>query len=232
MKNFFIGCLFCLSLVSCERTTVDYFPLDEGRYWRYKMHYQIMNGPMDSFFAVENLEPTRDDEGLLYEQVSMDGKSYFYRKKDDGILLEKQSRHLDFEDEFHATNRYHFRYPLEVGQQWKSDTYSRVLIKVGPPQKTEFRIVSRIPVKVTIESLSDSVRVEAGKFKNCMRVRTKGSRMVNAGNYVGRTVVSIDETAWYAPNLGLIKLVRKERTTAKALDYGEIILELEKFKTN
>jgi len=225
------GLFLCMILLSaCGREDLEYFPLEEGIYWRYRMHYEIMNGPMDTFFAIENKPEIRDDTGVLYEQVSMDGKSYFYRIDDQGLILTQRSRHGDFEDEYRDINRYLLRFPLQAGNEWQSDTWSRVLIKVGPPQKTEFRIVARVPVTVNIESMTDTIRVPAGVFRNCMRIRSTGSQFHDAGNYVGNTVVGIDETNWYAPGVGLVKSVRKETTTAKALDYGEIILELETYR--
>lgn len=219
-----------LVLSGCGQRDVEYFPLREGLYWRYDMHYEIMNGPMDTFFAVENKPAVQDDEGLVYEQVSMDGKSYFYRVDDQGVLLDRRSRHGDFEDEYRDISRYQLRFPLEAGTEWQTDTWSRVLIKVGPPQKTEFRIVTRVPVTATIESMTDTVRVPAGVFHNCMRINKTGKQFVDAGNYVGKTVVGINETSWYAPGVGMVKTVREETTTARSLDYGQIILELEEFR--
>ncbi len=219
-------------LISCGQKNADYFPLDEGLYWRYNMRYEIMNGPDKSFFVVENRSPQKNGSDWLYEQTTMAGKSYFYQKVNDGIKLVQQSRHGDFEDETTEQDRYLLKFPLEKGATWQSETFSRVLIRIGPPQKTEFRIVALVPVRVEVESTTDTVKVEAGTFENCVRIRQTGTKFHNAGNYVGKTVVGVDETAWYAPDVGLIKLVRKESTTARALDHGEIVLELEQFKQN
>jgi len=226
-----IQCI-CFLLLACDQGKNNYYPLQGGYYWRYQMHYQIMNGPDDTFYIIENMPPVKDDKGWIYEQLTMDGRSYYYRNDNAGLLLTRRSRHLDLTDDIREINRYLFQYPLEQGRQWQSETYSRVLIRIGPPQKTEFQIVAKVPVAVTIESMTDTVKVPAGVFKNCMRIKSKGKSFIDAGNYVGNTVVGIDETSWYAPGVGLIKSVRKETTTAKALDYGEIILELETFRKN
>ena len=230
MTRFLILFYVCILFVSCDQGDPDYFPLSAGHYWRYQMHYQIMNGPDDTFYIIENMPPALDDEGWVYEQLSMDGRSYYYRIDDEGILFTRLSRHMDLTDEVQDINRYLFQYPLEKGRQWQSESYTRVLIRIGPPQKTEFRIVTKVPVTVTIESMTDRIKVPAGVFDNCMRIKSAGKSFVDAGNYVGKTVVSINETNWYAPEVGLVKSVRKETTTAKALDYGEIILELEAFR--
>ncbi len=218
-------------LVACDGGLPDYYPLQEGYHWRYRMHYQIMNGPGDTYLVIENMAPVDDATGRFFPQRTMGGKSYHYRVNDEGILLDRNVKHGDFEDEYREIGRYLLRFPLEPGQHWRSNTWSRVLIKVGPPQKTEFRIVARVPLHVEIESMNDTIRVPAGTFRNCMRIRSTGKSFVNAGNYVGNTVVGIDETNWYAPGVGLVKSVRKETTTDRALDYGEIILELEDYRS-
>ena len=107
---------------------------------------------------------------------------------------------------------------------------SKALIKTGPPQKTEFHISAKVPVEVKIESLSDKVVVPAGTFTGCMRISFSGTAFIDAGNYVGKTVVRVSEINWYAPGVGLIKSVRKESTKHKALDKGEIVLVLEEFR--
>ena len=46
---------------------------------------------------------------------------------------------------------------------------------------------------------------------------------------MGHTIVSIDETNWYAPGVGLVKSIRKENTTDRVVPRGELRLELEEF---
>jgi hypothetical protein len=79
--------------------------------------------------------------------------------------------------------------------------------------------------------MTDMVKVPAGAFENCMRVVMSGNAFVDAGNYVGKTIVRVTETNWYAPGVGLVKSVREESTKHRALDKGGIILELESFRS-
>jgi hypothetical protein len=58
----------------------------------------------------------------------------------------------------------------------------------------------------------------------------QGSEFKDAGNYIGRTIVRVNETSWYAPGVGLVKSIREETTESQALDKGQLIIELELFE--
>lgn len=221
--------LVCI-LAGCDRQDPDYyFPLSDGKYWRYVMSYKTMDGTFKGVYAVENLKQTRKNGELLYVRKLLDGSLDYFRITADGILLVAREKTVDMKTDYTKEGHYIFRFPVAKGTQWKDTTVSRALIKTGPPQKTEFHIVAGVPVTASIDSMTDTVRVPAGIFKNCMRVNISGDAFTNAGNYVGLTVVKIKETNWYAPGVGLVKSVRKETTKSKALDKGEILLELESY---
>ena len=226
--SIFIICV-CI-FAGCNRHTHDqYFPLTEGKYWRYVMSYKTMDGTFKGIYAVENLEQARKNGELLYVRKLLDGSLNYFRTTTKGILLVAREKTVDFKTEYTEEGHYIFQFPLQVGTEWHDTTTSKALIKTGPPQKTEFHIIARIPVTARIDSMTDMVKVPAGTFENCMRVNISGDAFTNAGNYVGLTVVKINETNWYAPEIGLVKSIRHESTKSKALDQGEIILALESY---
>ena len=106
---------------------------------------------------------------------------------------------------------------------------TRIPKKTEPPQKTEFQIVAEVPVTSRVEATDDTINVPAGLFHGCVRIRMQGYAYKNAGNYIGVNIVSVNETSWYAPGIGLIKMVREETTESQALDKGKMTIELEKF---
>jgi len=222
----------CLGLTGgCDNTAKDsYFPLEEGRYWQYDMTYTTMDGTFKGIYAVENLAPQMIEGEKVFVRRLIDGANNYVRINDGGILLTGREKTIDMDSTYTQENHYIFRFPLIVGTTWEEVIPSKLLVKTGPPQKTEFHIVARVPVTATIESMTDSVQVPAGNFSNCMRVHFSGDAFTNAGNYVGLTVVTIEETNWYAPGTGLVKSERRERTRSKALDKGMMTLELRQIK--
>lgn len=208
----------------------EYFPLQEGAYWRYKMNYRTMDGRWDTFFAYENYPSYRNDEHTIFVRKTLDGREYHYTINDDGIMVQNYEITEGMQTRIESNQHYVFKFPLEVGQSWNDKSYSQVLIKTGPPQKTVFRINANIPVNVTVESMNESVTVPAGTFNNCIKINLKGSGFHDAGNYVGHTIVSIDEERWYAPGVGLVKSIRREKTTDLVVRDGQINLDLEEFR--
>lgn len=218
-------------LVSCGWSDVVYFPLNKGKYWRYTMTYQTMDGHFKGVYAVENLGQEKINGETVYVRQLLDGSYDYLQVNEKGIYLKSREKTIDFSTKHTEAGRYIFQFPLQIGNKWNEEIVTKALIKTGPPQKTEFHIVAKIPVEVTIESMTDTIKVPAGTFTNCMRITMKGSDFVNAGNYVGMTLVRLNETNWYAPDVGLVKSVREETTKHRALDKGEIIIELEKYRS-
>ncbi len=224
------GLVIIFIIHACDQSEGhDYFPLQEGAYWRYNMDYETMDGHWHTPFVVENFPAIIKDNKTIYVRRTLDGRNYHYEINDKGLLMSGHEITVDRKTKKHINKHYVFKFPLKVGQSWLDHSKSRVLIKTGPPQKTVFRIRANVPVKVEIESINDTIEVPAGRFKNCLRLHLTGSGFFDAGNYVGHTIVIIDETNWYAPGVGLVKSVRKESTTDKVVSHGQINLELEEF---
>ena len=219
----------CL-LTGCSRAPDNYYPLSGGKYWRYVMSYHTMDGNFKGIYAVETLGLKKEDGHEIHVRRLLDGSIDFLRIDDQGIRLVGREKNDSTNTRRVDLDHPVFQFPLEVGKEWQDTTISRALIKTGPPQKTEFHISAQVPVTARIESMTDAVSVPAGTFVECMRILLKGNEFTNAGNYVGLTIVNIEETDWYAPGVGLVKSIRKESTPSKALDRGEITLELESYR--
>ena len=99
-----------------------------------------------------------------------------------------------------------------------------------------------IPIKSTIESINEVVTVPAGTFKGCLKIKSIGSaEKVFGGELVWppkeNAKVERERYLWFAPNVGRIKLIFKEKKTRSGgatgitlSDYIEVIMQLETFK--
>ena len=58
-----------------------------------------------------------------------------------------------------------------------------------------------------------------------------GSAYKDAGNYVGLTLVNVEQTNWYSLGVGLVKMERIESTQSDALDKGTLLVELTEFES-
>jgi hypothetical protein len=72
--------------------------------------------------------------------------------------------------------------------------------------------------------------VPAGRFEKCLRLEGTGLLHVLADARVGASEVPVTHTEWYAPGVGLVKLVRSETLDTQAIVGGTITMELTAFE--
>ncbi len=227
-----LSLLFICLLASCSNDESSYFPLSKGYKWHYDVALITRDGLSNQKYILNNLGKGELEGKPVYLRRSLDGTILYYTVNDEGIVYLGNVNDWELEQAFHADEQVVMHYPVSLDSEWEQITYTRLLKKTGPPQKTEFRINAKVPLEVKVESLSEEVRVPAGQFKGCLKITMTGSTMKDAGNYVGLTLVNVKQTNWYAPGVGLIKMERIETTKSDALDKGSLLVELTEFETS
>jgi uncharacterized protein DUF3108 len=218
--------LFC---VSCSKNENSYFPLSKGYKWQYDVTLITRDGLSKQKYILNNLGEGQLEGKPVYLRQSLDDTILYYSVSDEGIYYLGNIDSQSIEHEFIEDIQLVIPKPLTVGTEWEQTTITKLLKKTGPPQKTVFEIFAKVPLEVKVESLTETVTVAAGNFQNCMKITMSGFEFKNAGNYIGLTMVSVEQTNWYAPGVGLIKMERIETTQRKALDKGSLSLELAEF---
>ena len=107
-------------------------------------------------------------------------------------------------------------------------------------ETSSFKPKISIPVKSTIESINEVVTVPAGTFKGCLKIKTIGfAEKVIGTEWLPEEKVRIDREwyKWFAPGIGLIKVIFKEKKTwIKGIasppvpEFREMTVQLEIFK--
>jgi len=104
-----------------------------------------------------------------------------------------------------------------------------------------------VPIKSTIESIDEVVTVPAGTFKECLKIKSVGlgeetfveedSDQLFPKDFLKEKIkVEVEYYNWFAPNVGLIKAIYKEKKTSSGAlditlsDFVELIMQLETFK--
>lgn len=88
----------------------------------------------------------------------------------------------------------------------------------------------RFNLAFDVISTTAEVRVPAGMFKNCIQLQGKGAISFYADPRIGYQEVIITQTEWYAPGVGLVKLVREEPLNLEIYKGGHIHFELTRFE--
>jgi hypothetical protein len=232
-KDFvFIWILLSIFETSCSlEQSSTYFPLEEGLKWRYQVTKTTRDGVRQQKYIYISLDDRIVEGQTVSVRKSVDGSLFYYRETEAGILYVGKEIQSGVARKFLRDEHYILRYPLQLRKQWQDTTTTKLLVKTGPPQKTVFRIDAKIPLKVLIDTLDETIVVPAGIFHHCIKISKQGSEFKDAGNYIGRTIIRVKETSWYAPGVGLVKSIREETTESQALDKGQLIIELDLFES-
>lgn len=204
--------IFAATLAACQRTPVDnpYLPLDKGRTWTYSLTSPGPGRPSSSGTMQVSSLGTVELGGKTVTkertQVGGETRDVYVAVDDRGVYHHAVKSSQQAEPIVAAAPAYVLDYPLRNGKTWK-----------GRIHPTLLELDVSIPFESTIESTNATVRVPAGEFTDCVKIKTIGSRELppaTNGGPVG--AVLFTETAWYAKNVGLVKSELEEKLNVAA----------------
>jgi len=228
----FILLFIFFSCSGCSEREQSFFPLSKGYKWRYDVLLETRDGVRKQKYILNNLGESELEGAPVYRRESLDGTILYYSISNEGIHYLGNINDKAISPVFNGDKQLVIPELHTVNRKWEQSTTTRLLKKTGPPQKTVFEIFANVDMEAKIESLDDIVTVPAGRFENCMKITMSGSSFKDAGNYIGLTLVNVEQTSWYAQGVGLIKMQRLETTKSDALDKGTLLIELADFEIN
>lgn len=167
----------------CDELSESYFPLKEGMRWEYNV---TSDQGETKKLLITNLAPREVSGAKVTPRKQELGGATFIElmKKDEtGIYRYAEQKGEKAPPSLITPMECHLRFPIAEGSSWKMAT------KLGN---------STVNVSLTIESLSDEVKVPAGTFKDCIKVKQVGE------NDAGTSVMGYE---WYAPKVGVVKSI-------------------------
>lgn len=230
--------LEALFLSSCERSsgTISYFPFKENMAWHYDAKFKAGRvSNHHKMIVTNNSFETMDGAKVLSRQFH-NGDTAYYDQSDEGVFrlaLKSQDGNITKDPEHHFL----LKYPLEIGNNWriKSKAFflERAVREINAGQASLSRDLTIMPLLMSykVESIDETVKVSAGKFKHCIRIKGMGST-TGSGAEIGAVKIDVEQTDWYAPDTGLVKSVRKETSNIKWAKSSSFTLELDKLYIN
>lgn len=208
-----------LAFAGCGGGVPDYFPLDPGQSWDYRISFKIKGEVREHRLLLGSL-PAKTVEGkVYYPRRRLDGNVEYHERTDDGVLRVDP-----------VSGRRERVLPTgpAPGGAWHGNTHIYFLEVTGVFTPTfEKRVQESIPFDYVIESAEDTVTVAAGTFERCLRVKSSGSMFAGGTlrDFMGIRFIKVEQTEWYAPGVGLVKRVRNEFTTPAEWS-NEYVMEL------
>jgi hypothetical protein len=187
MKNVrlvFLWITLTISTISfgCGNGQTDYFPLNEGWSWEYiqtDLKKDIQTKIIITTLATRELQGTKVIPRKI-EREDISHGSIVSSKKIIFVFLIKSSEHVEIFANQGLTD-------IEPKISEKPTILLKFPIKSGNTWKNDNQDAS-------IESINEEITVPAGTFKDCIKVK-----------FTHESALRIENIAWYAPGVGLIK---------------------------
>lgn len=218
----------------------NYYPLDEGRRWEYQILLKEGGGwyigPESEISGKQIITnfPQRELEGKKVTPQQVEDKVWGSSRISFWFYIEDQSGVYEFahqkpgQIEPKIAHDFIIKYPIKIGNSWQEIETSSFEPKIS------------IPVESTIESINEVVTVPAGTFKVCLKIKAIGFAEKVVGKWLTEEEkVRIDREwyKWFAPGVGLIKMIFKEKKTCTGgimsippPEFREITMQLKTFE--
>lgn len=188
-----------------------YYPLKPGLTWT----YSITSDKHETRKIIVTNLPARElnDLTLTPRKWDMGGTDKFYLIGTDsqGVYRYGEQESEKAEPILTKPKVYYIKEPVSRGTTWDINT------KLGGDELT---------INLTIESVNEDVKVPAGAYKDCVKIKHTG------GSKKDGAAVALEAYEWYAPDVGLVKSVvtikkqeKDQKAVAEHLNY-----QLETFK--
>lgn len=209
----------------------DYFPLNPGLRWDYAIHEHNKLGHQTRPLTLRNLGTATHDGQSFARRLSSDGNEYWIARRDDAVQRVGVRTAIDFAPRIDATPRTVLQLPPAMGQWWEVETRPYILERAWPfRERFHFDDSKRITLRMVVAALDEWVEVPAGKFEHCLRLEGTGLLNVLADARLGASAVLVTHTEWYAPRVGLVKLLRTEVLDTEQIVGGTVEMQLVAFE--
>lgn len=210
----------------------NFFPLDEGRTWTYRV---VKNLDEADETTVDTLSfaalGAQDVDGKpALRRHSDNGVDYWFRNDESGVYRVASKNPLEKELKTDNPPRYVLKRPHVVGAQWEANTVAYILQRKNEVPK-EIRYTHK-PVMMTyrIDALAQKIETPAGAFEGCIKVVGEAKIKLYVDALFSWRDMPLFSTEWYCPGVGLVRVERVEKSPSRTLRGGTLVLELTQWR--
>lgn len=203
-----------LSKIGSAEGGEGYYPLKQGMTWE----YTVSSGKSGTKkLIIKNLPPQEiDDKTVTPREWDWGGNlvTHFVAEDESGVYKIAEQRPGSKELIKITPPVYYIKYPISMESTWD------IVTKMGDRD---------MKITQTIYSVSDSVKVPAGTYKDCLKIKNDGTDISQDKDNSSLTVEAME---WYAPGTGCVKsmatFMKKEKNNLTSLE--TVIYQLESIK--
>ena len=233
MRALFFSAALLAMLGGCSKPAHDnpFFPLQEGRSWTYKIEiaYDDPDGHIDSStLTLTNMGSMLLNGTETWRRRSDTGNEYWLRADESGVRRIASRTPVDKSAVLDQAPRTVIPAKLTPDAKWSVPAMPHFLRRRNewPP---EFKYVDRyrnLTMDYSIEATDQKVSVAAGDYTGCVQFKGVSKIMLWVESDMSYKEMPIFSLEWYCPDVGLVKLERREPTTARLFQGGVMRMTL------
>jgi hypothetical protein len=230
--GFALLAVFLLNSCGIKTAEDDFFPLQSGRSWTYRVTKTIVDkGPPHHESLTLDTRGSESVNGVpAMRRHSDSGVDYWLRSDETGIYRVASKNALDSEPKTDDVPRYVLRKPLVVGSKWQALTVAYVMEHRNESRK-ELRYTHKpINMVYQIEALDQKVTTAAGNFEGCIKVKGEAQIKLFADDVFNFRDVPLFSYEWYCSKVGLVRMERVEASPSKFVLGGSTLLDLTEWR--
>lgn len=211
----------------------NYFPLQTGLQWTYQVKKELAEYSSEYQLTIQNIATDQFDDKAVTIRRTSQGTDYYITADETGTYRIAKRHIVEESPVKDLTARMVLPYPgpVELEYSWNSISAPYALHNISPYEDTGMNRKISIPMTYVLTAMDETVTVPAGQFNHCLRVEGRGQLSMYADAKAGYQDIQITTTEWYAPAVGLVKLVRSEPLDTDVYKGGSVTLELTDFES-
>ena len=223
--------LFLLILISCSEKQSNYFPLDNINSWTYSV--EIIPEVEDRILykktntAIGQKKIIIDNkEKKIFPILREDGTTFFYEITDQGIYRKGvkylKNNKINLDD-----GRIVLPSDIKVNKTWSNDSKTFLILRRYPYY--DYKATTNFKIDYRILSLKETVKTPSGIFEDCILIKGEGQTNFIGDSEIGSIGIKITSEEWYSKRVGLVKMVREEKTDTDLFGTTRMIQLLEDY---
>ena len=194
-----------LLCAACASEDDDYFPTTPGYEWVYDVSRTALRSsePIIQKSIVRNLRAERVGAQRYYPKIYASGEKRYFTRTSDGVAYRRAGAQRP---------ALILSHPPAPGARWRAPSRLYLFELPGKPgqDRDQDQIKPALTLDYAIVGTDDVVDVPAGRFARCVRVEAQGFLDLPARAALGIRSIKVEQTQWFAPGVGLVKMTRRE----------------------
>ena len=167
------------------------------------------------------------NEKVVFPVLREDGTTFFYEVTEKGVIRQGvrylKDKEINFDD-----SRLVLPSSIKINKVWSNDSKTFLILRRYPYY--DYKATTNFKINYKVMSLNETVKTPSGIFKDCLMIKGEGETNFIGDTEIGSIGIKITSEEWYSKKVGLVKMVREEKTDTDLFGTTKMIQLLENYK--